>query len=130
MGILIVISLVVLPIGAHAVSHNTPESYSLSTYCWVLATAIAGGLTSVFGRIRRMTALKICGELVVSAFSGVITFWLCEYLEINQLASAALVGIVGHMGSRGMETLERIGMKFFQGKLHVTIEEDGEKGDE
>lgn len=126
MGILIVISLVVLPIAAHAVSHNTPESYSLSTYCWVLATAITGGLTSVFGRIRRMTALKVCGELVVSAFSGVITFWLCEYLEINQLASAALVGIVGHMGSRGMETLEKNCLKILHGKLKVTITEEKE----
>lgn len=128
MGILIVLVLILLPVAVHAVSHNTPESYGLSTYCWVIVTALTGGATSLVGRLRKITWLEVGGELIVSAFAGVITFWLCEYLEIHQLASAALVGIVGHMGSRGMNTLERLGMRILKGKLRVTVEED--KNDE
>lgn len=129
MGILIVLVLILLPVAVHAVSHNTPESYGLSTYCWVIITALTGGATSLVGRVRKITWLEVGGELIVSAFAGVITFWLCEYLEIHQLASAALVGIVGHMGSRGMNTLERLGMKFLRGKLKVTVVDEGERNE-
>lgn len=129
MGILIVLVLILLPVAVHAVSHNTPESYTLATYGWVIGIAIAGGISSFVGRVNQLSWLAMIGELVVSAFSGVITFWLCEYLEIHQLASAALVGIVGHMGSRGMNTLERLGMKFLQGKLKVTVVDEGEKNE-
>jgi hypothetical protein len=128
-AVLLVVLPVVLPVACFAVSNNTPESYSLSTYGWVVAIAILGGVTSFAGRASRLSWVVMTGELAVSAFSGIITFWLCEYLEIAQLASAALVGIVGHMGSRGMVTLERIGIKFFQGKLHVTIEDENEDDD-
>ena len=127
MGILIVLALILLPVAVHAISHNTPESYGLSTYCWVIMTALAGGFASLMGRLRKLSWLEMCGELIVSAFAGVITFWLCEFVELNQLASAALVGIVGHMGSRGMTTLERIGLRILKGRLHVTVEEKNDE---
>lgn len=129
MGTLAVLVLILLPVAVHAISHNTPESYGLSTYCWVIVTALAGGFASLMGRLRKLSWLEMCGELIVSAFAGVITFWLCEFVELNQLASAALVGIVGHMGSRGMVMLERIGVKFLKGKLKVTVVNEEDKNE-
>lgn len=49
---------------------------------------------------------ELIGELVISGFVGVLTFYLCESAGINQLMTAGFVGISGHMGSRAVIMLE------------------------
>lgn len=98
-----------------------PTTYSLITYAWVLLLASLGGAVNFLrklraGSVRAWNVTEFIGELVTSAFAGVITFWLCEAAEIRPLLTAALVGIAGHMGSRAIFHLER----FFEARFPAT----------
>lgn len=89
-----------------------PTTYSLLTYAWVLALASWGGVVNFLrkrksGDVRPFNVVELIGEIVTSAFAGMVTFWLCEAAGIGGLITAALVGISGHMGSRAIFAFER-----------------------
>ncbi|MCG8993691.1 phage holin family protein [Laribacter hongkongensis] len=93
---------------------KNPASYSVITYCWVVALSLLGGISGAVRRARedgRVTLLEIVGELSISAFAGVMTFYLCEWSGTDQLLSAAFVGMSGHMGSRAISGLEKVWAK-------------------
>lgn len=84
-----------------------PTSYSFLTYGWVFGLAILGGVVSFMrklqdGHARAFNIIEFVGEIVTSAFAGVLTFWLCEHSQLSPLVTAALVGVSGHMGSRAI----------------------------
>ena len=116
------------PVLAHAVTDKSPELYGVLTYTWVIGIAALGGVTSFVSNVQRGEArayniVELIGELFISAFAGVMTFYLCELIDLPPLASAACVGIVGHMGSRGMFVLEKTVERILKGKLKLTIED-------
>lgn len=89
-----------------------PLNYSIVTYGWVILVSMWGGVASFLrkykeGVVRPFNFTEMVGELLTSAFIGVITFWLCEWSGTPPLLSAAMIGISGHMGSRGLYQLER-----------------------
>lgn len=59
------------------------------------------------GETRMFNFVEFVGEVVTSAFAGLITFYLCEAAKLDPMLSAALVGIAGHMGSRAVFLLEK-----------------------
>lgn len=86
---------------------KSPEAYSFITYGWVFALAILGGVVSFMrklqlGHTRVFNLVEFIGEIVTSAFAGVLTFWICEHSGLSPLMTAAFVGISGHMGSRAL----------------------------
>lgn len=86
---------------------KSPEAYSFITYGWVFALAILGGVVSFMrklqtGHTRVFNLVEFIGEIVTSAFAGVLTFWMCEHSGLSPLMTAAFVGISGHMGSRAL----------------------------
>lgn len=92
---------------------NSPENYSFITYLWVIGLSVLGGT------VRTLTNIKVgmsWGDLVrrwlidvtVSAFIGVITFFLCEYAQLEPVLTAAFVGISAHMGTRAIVIIEEI----------------------
>jgi len=86
---------------------KSPEAYSFITYGWVFALAILGGVVSFMrklqeGHTRVFNLVEFIGEIVTSAFAGVLTFWMCEHANISPLMTAAFVGVSGHMGSRAL----------------------------
>ena len=88
-----------------------PTQYSALTYAWIALLSMWGGLVNWIrkrrsGEARPFNLVELIGELVTSAFVGVLTFWLCESAGTSQLLTAALVGISGHMGARGIYLLE------------------------
>lgn len=88
-----------------------PTSYSLVTYLWVFLLAMLGGIVNFMrklqaGHARVFNMVEFIGEIVTSAFAGVITFWLCENAGFSPLVTAAFVGISGHMGSRAIFMFE------------------------
>ena len=97
---------------------KSPETISLITYGWVVGLAILGGVVSFLRKVREGHArawnfLEFIGEIVTSAFAGILTFYLCEVSSVSPLLTAALVGIAGHMGSRAIFSLELIFNKHF-----------------
>lgn len=88
-----------------------PTSYSLITYGWVFILAILGGIVNFMrklqdGHTRAFNVVEFIGEIVTSAFAGVITFWMCEHAGFSGLVTAAFVGVAGHMGSRALFMFE------------------------
>lgn len=90
-----------------------PTTYQLMTYAWVFTLSIWGGVVSFVRRCRSGDAnphnlMEFVGEIVTSAFAGVITFYLCEAAGISQLFTAVAVGICGHMGTRAIYQIEKL----------------------
>jgi len=88
-----------------------PMNYSLITYLWVFGVSALGGVVSYVRKVRagqaeKFSIMEVIGEIVISAFTGLVTFWLCEAASIDQPLTAALVGISGHMGSRAIALFE------------------------
>lgn len=101
---------------------KTPLSYSLREYGVVLATALLGGLASWWMKVRKgeiaaWNLSSLIGELCVSAFAGLIAFWLCEYFAFNPLLTSAVVGMSGHAGAKGLIWLETAGQRVLEKKL-------------
>lgn len=89
-----------------------PTTYGLITYAWVALLSAWGGAVSWIrkrkaGNTRPFNFMELVGELMTSAFAGVLTFWLCELSNTPPLLTAALVGISGHMGSRAIFQFEQ-----------------------
>lgn len=88
-----------------------PTHYSFLTYAWVIAFSAFGGAVSFMrkrreGLVRAFNIAEMIGELVTSAFVGILTFLLCEWSGVSPLLTAAFVGITGHMGSRALFMFE------------------------
>lgn len=97
---------------------KSPENYTWITYAWVFGFAMLGGLVSFLrkvknGHARAWNLVEFIGEIVTSAFAGVLTFYICQHYEFSQLLTAAAVGIAGHMGSRALFRLEGFFTKHF-----------------
>lgn len=90
-----------------------PEHYPVITYLWVLLLSIWGGAVSFYrkmrdGHTRAFNVVEFIGEITTSALCGLITFYFAESASINQVTTAALVAISGHMGSRLLFQMERV----------------------
>ena len=88
-----------------------PTSYTWITYLWVFGLASWGGIANYIRKVRSgqsetFSIMEIIGEVCISAFAGVLTFWMCELSSMPPLLTAAFVGVSGHMGSRGIALLE------------------------
>lgn len=88
-----------------------PFSYSVKYYAMILGIAILGGFANWWGKVRKgevpMTSISLLvGELVISAFSGIVFFWVCSAYDVHPLLTAAGTGLAGHMGTKGINYLE------------------------
>lgn len=95
-----------------AMPEKDPMNYGLITYFWVTLLAAWGGAVNWLrkrkaGEVRPFNFMELIGELLTSAFAGVLTFWLCEASGLPSLITAAMVGISGHMGSRSIYLVEK-----------------------
>lgn len=104
---------------------KSPESYTYLTYLWVFGLSALGGAVSFLrkvkdGHARAWNFAEFFGEIFTSAFAGVMTFYLCEWSGFAPLATAAFVGIAGHMGSKAIAHLE----SFFETRFPNSKEGD------
>lgn len=108
---------------------KTPLSYSLQEYGIVLATALLGGLANWWIKVRHgemvgWNIAALIGELCVSAFAGLTAFWLCEWWGLPPLLTAAIIGMAGHAGARGLDALETAGQRVMERKLGIDLHKD------
>lgn len=94
-------------------SQKTITGFALLTYAWVLALSTWGGLVNYLSKIRaghiaRFNLTELIGDMCISGFTGILTFWLCEASGFNELTTAVLVGISGHMGVRLIGKFEQM----------------------
>lgn len=130
MSIEIFVILALIPL-ACGFSMNTPEYYSTITYLWVIGLSLVGSLIARFqywkeNKRKKISLMEIIGELFISGFAGIITFFLCEFLEVPQLLTMFLCGIAGNMGSKSLDFFGLLFMRFFEKKLDFKINNDKE----
>lgn len=104
--------------------HKDPSNYPMITYIWVIALSVWGGIVHHIkkvksGAVNRFSFSELIGDIFISGFIGVMTFYLCEYGGFDQMLTAFLVGISSHMGTRGLMMLEELAAK----KLGMSVEE-------
>ena len=92
---------------------KTITGYALLTYAWVLILSTWGGLVNYVSKVRagtiaRFNITELIGDMFVSGFTGLLTFWMCEAAGFNELTTAVCVGISGHMGARMIGKLENV----------------------
>lgn len=101
-----------------------PFGYPITTYFWVI------GLSAFAGMIRRLNSLshaspfslaRVLIDGLSSGFSGLLTFWLCEWSGISELLSAFLIGVSGLMGARAWREFVEI----FRLRLGLPAERPG-----
>ena len=88
-----------------------PLGYEVLTYVWIIALSCLGGVASYIGKVRsgvsRANITEFVGDLFISGFSGLMTFYLCQAADISPQITAVFVGISGHMGSRTIFAIEK-----------------------
>lgn len=80
---------------------------------WIfLIFAMWGGLCHYIGGVRAkkrpLSLFELAGDLVYSAFAGVMAVAICQHLDVGEWMTAAVAGMSGHMGSRSIFLLERV----------------------
>lgn len=98
---------------------NDPQNYPILTYIWVIVLSIWGGITHNIRKIRsgdlkRFSFSELIGDITLSGFIGVMTFWLCEYSKIDPMLQAVFIGIASHMGARALFPIEKMFGKWIE----------------
>lgn len=99
-----------------------PANIPALTYLWVIILASLGGLVAFIRRLNQQNKpeklsivfIKLFGEILVSAFAGIITFYLCEYFAISQLLTAVFVAVSGHMGGNAIDLITKRIIKYME----------------
>lgn len=79
---------------------------------WMALVAALGGVANFYrkvkqGKSRAFNVMELVGEILVSAFVGLVTYWICKGYAVNEWLTAASVAITGHMGSRAIFLAEQ-----------------------
>lgn len=99
-----------------------PASYGILTYAWVIGLSAWGGTVRFIRKVKagemnlKQAAFAFVGEVIVSGFAGVMTFYACEVSDLDRLTTAIFVGVAGHMGARALEPIEMLFKRWFGGK--------------
>jgi len=98
--------------------------FDLITYSWVLGLSLLGGVSSFVRRVRNgetrySNIVEFIGELVISTFAGLVTFYLCQTANLEGALSAALISVSAHMGTRIIYIFERYLEAYAKRKLGV-----------
>jgi hypothetical protein len=86
---------------------------AILTWVWILGLSALGGIVSFLqklktGHTRAWNFTELVGEVATSGLAGIITANLADSINAPASLKYALVGIVAHMGSRGLLKLETL----------------------
>jgi len=87
---------------------KNPFSYPILTYVWVIGLACFGGIVRHLNSMSKLNLAQFFVDLITSGFTGLITFWLCEWGDIQGPLGAVLIATSGMMGNRAFQELERL----------------------
>ena len=84
--------------------------FEFVTYLWVALLSFWGGIANYVSKVKsgtsRFNIMEIVGEIIVSGFAGIMTFYLCAASGTPELITAFAVGLSGHMGARVITQFE------------------------
>jgi hypothetical protein len=87
---------------------KNPATDSLGTYLYAIGLAVLGGLVKYMNNTDRFKAWTLLRDLITAGFCGLLTFWMCEWMNIVGPLSAILIAASGLMGTRLLKEVENI----------------------
>ena len=110
--------------------YQSPDNVPLLTYLWVFLLSLWGGISSNIrkmkdGTLPRFSFSELIGDVVISGFIGLLTFFICEYYAVGQMLTAVFIGISAHMGTRAIYAMEMAISK----RLKIEIPKGGDEND-
>jgi hypothetical protein len=100
---------------------QSPETIAWISYVWVMGLAAFGGVVSYLKKLQRGKKWKTIDfliELVISAFAGLITFFICQSMHLSPTTTAAFAGISGHFSGSAL--------KLYGNMFTKTVGKDGD----
>lgn len=85
-----------------------PFGYPLGTYLWVFGLALIGGAVKYLNQSSKFSFYGLVRDLVTACFAGLMTFWVCEWTNINGPLSAVFISMAGLMGTRALRQIETL----------------------
>jgi len=80
-----------------------PFGYPALTYAWVIGLAAVAASIRHLNNMSRFSATRLLIDALSGGFTGLLTFWLCEWSNITGPLSAFLIGMSGLMGSHAWQ---------------------------
>lgn len=98
--------------------------YPILTLAWVGGLSVLGGIAHYIKRVhsgatKAFSIAELVGELFISGFVGLMTFFICDSQGIDIRMTAVAVGMSGHFGSRSIYVIEQ----YLQHKVGIKIDE-------
>jgi|SRR6185437_11782245 len=87
---------------------KNPFSDSLLTYATAIGIATLGGLVKYVNHTDKFRFWVLVRDLLTAAFCGLLTFWMCEWMNITGPLSAILIATSGLMGTRLLREVENL----------------------
>ena len=81
----------------------------MTRYFMVIGLSMFGGLASYLGKVRKskvFSLIELTCEIVISGFTGILTYFLVSSQAWPWEWQAAAVGVSGHMGSKLLSLVE------------------------
>lgn len=85
-----------------------PYSYPVVTYLWVIGLACFGGVVRHLNSMTKFSLVSFLIDLLTSGFTGLVTFWLCQWGNIDDILGAVLIATSGLMGNKAWKELEHL----------------------
>ena len=80
---------------------------------WVSALSTLGAIVGYIrklknGTVERFRISELVGEIVISFFLGITTYFLCRGSGLDEVLTYGIVGVVSHLGTKGLTMMENI----------------------
>lgn len=87
-------------------------SKNILTILWISALSALGASVGYIkkiksGTIERFRIIELIGEVVIAFFVAIVTYFLCIGSGVNEVLTVGIVGVVSHLGTKGLSMLEQ-----------------------
>ena len=90
-----------------------PFGYPIITYLWVVGLSAFASMIRYLHSMSSFSLGRLMIDVLSGGFTGLLTFWLCEWQDLRGPLSAFLIGVSGLMGARAwQEFAEVLRMRF------------------
>lgn len=100
--------------------HDFLEGLSrVSVPLWVIGLSIWAATAHTIRRVKEgelgnFSFREWVGDMVISSFIGVLTYYLCKYAQIDDMLTGVAVGVSSHMGTKAIVIFEGAFMATFK----------------
>jgi uncharacterized membrane protein len=81
-----------------------PLTYELATYAWVIGLSSFGGIVSYLTGLKKykFSLLNLIIKIIIGAFVGTVTFFICEAQGIKGPMQAVLISMASVMNTEAI----------------------------